>query len=134
MKYEEMLNRAIARIPKKLVSNERFEIPKVNGHFEGNKTVITNFLQIANTLNRKPEHILKFLQRELATPGEIKNKFLYLGSRIPSQRINEKIEEYCKRFVICSECKRPDTKLVKERGVLTLVCHACGARRTVKDI
>ncbi len=133
MNYEEMLEKAYKEMPDISVkSNERFEIPKVRGHIEGNKTIISNFLQIAKTLNRNPKHLLKFLQRELATPATIQNDLLILGSRVSSGKINQKIEEYAKLFVICPECGKPDTVLIKEKGVLMLKCQACGAKHPVR--
>jgi len=134
MEYKEALGRAFAKVPSKLKEHSRFELKKATGHIEGNKTVISNFMQICDSLGRKPEHLLKFLQRELATPGEIKNKLLYLGAKIHPNRINEKLEEYLDKYVMCHECKRPDTEITKEKGFLFLVCHACGARRPVKEL
>jgi len=61
MDYEQLLQRARERLPQSVFEKERFEIPKVRGHLEGNKTVITNFLQIANVLRRESEHLLKFV-------------------------------------------------------------------------
>ena len=69
--YKELLSKAYKQIPESEKSSERFEIPKVQGHVEGNKTIITNFRAICSTLRREPEHLLKFLQHELATPGNI---------------------------------------------------------------
>jgi translation initiation factor 2 subunit 2 len=36
-------------------------------------------------------------------------------------------------FVICSECNRPDTHLVKQGRELLIRCDACGAFRSVKS-
>ena len=36
-------------------------------------------------------------------------------------------------FVICSECSRPDTHLVKQGRELLIRCDACGAFRSVKS-
>ncbi len=130
--YEALLERAKQLVPKVAEIKQRFEIPKVKGHIEGNKTVVSNFLQIARVLHRKPEHLLKFLQRELATPGELRGDFLILGSKVPASRLNEKINLYAKIFVICKECQKPDTELVREQGVLMVKCHACGAKHPVK--
>jgi len=131
--YDEMLEKAYKEIPSDLITNkERFEIPRVRGHIEGSKTIISNFFQITKTLNRDPKHLLKFLQRELATPATIQNELLILGSKISAAKINAKIEEYAKLFVICPECGKPDTSLIREKGVLMIKCHACGAKHPVK--
>ena len=134
MNYDEALKRAYEKIPKKLKEQARFNIREALVRLEGNKTMIANFAQICSDLRREPQHLLKFLQKELATPGEIRGKALVLGTRISAQRINQKIHEYVKSYVICPDCKRPDTELVKEKGFLFMVCQACGAKRPVKNI
>jgi len=46
-------------------------------------------------------------------------------------RLYEIIDAYIKEYVICSECGRPDTHLIKSDRILTLRCDACGAHRPV---
>jgi translation initiation factor 2 subunit 2 len=133
MNYEELLKKARKELPESVLKTERFEIPKVEGHIEGNKTVISNFEQIANTLGRPVEHLLKYVLRELATPGEMRKGALIIGTKVSSARVNEKIEKYTSEFVLCQECKKPDTKLIKEDRVTFLKCLACGAKHPVKS-
>jgi len=133
MDYEKSLDDAYKKLPKVTKAIERFEIPKVLGHIQGNKTVITNFFKIAGVLRRDPQHFLKYLLRELATPGIIDGQRLILGRKISSNLINTKVEQYANDFVLCSECKKPDTILKKEERVLTIKCMACGAKHTVKS-
>jgi translation initiation factor 2 subunit 2 len=131
--YEKLLERAQSNLPKKIHSKNRFEIPKVISRVEGNKTIIPNFIQLANTLHREPKHILKYLQRELATPGNVDNQRLILGRKIGSFLINEKIVKYVKEFVLCPDCNRPDTKIMKKGRILLLKCTACGAKHSIKS-
>lgn len=133
MNYDELLKRAKARLPKVVVEKERFEMPKATGHIEGNKTIVSNFTQIYKSLQRDPAQILKYLQRELATPAHIVSNRLILGRKISAQQINQKIEQFAKDFVICPECGKPDTKLIKENRILFLRCTACGAKHSVKS-
>ena len=130
--YEKLLDDARKNLPESTLKTERFEIPKVKGLIEGNKTIITNFYQIASIFGRDPQHLLKFLLRELATPGEISNQRLILKRKLPSSLINTKIEQYANTFVICKECKKPDTQLLKQDKVLFLKCMACGAKHPIK--
>jgi len=128
-----MLKRAREKMPESVFEKERFEIIKVKGHVEGNKTIIINFLKIADHLHRPVEHLLKYVLKELATPGTIKFNRLIIGAKISASRINEKIRQYANEFVLCSECGKPDTKLIKEGDFLSLKCLACGAKQTVKS-
>ena len=132
MSYESLLKRARGKLPESVFERARFEIPAVQGHFEGNKTVISNFHKIADALRRTPEHMLKFILKELATPGVFKRDLLMLGTKVPSARVNEKISQYAQEFVLCNECGKPDTNLQSEGPLVVLVCQACGAKRGVK--
>lgn len=131
MEYEDLLKKAKENLPKGLVEKARFEIPKVIGHIQGNKTIVENYPQICSTLQRDPEQLLKYLQRELATPATIEGPRLVLGRKISANMINEKIEKFAHEFVLCKECGKPDTKLLKEDKVLKKKCMACGAKQPI---
>ena len=133
MNYKELLEDAYKKIKKVDDSGDRFEIPKIEGHFEGRKTILTNFSQIASHIRRKPEHFQKFILRELATSGNMEGDRLVLNNKIPSAKINQKIEDYVKEFVICKECKKPDTELIKEDRLTFVHCLACGAKHSVRS-
>ncbi len=130
--YENLLRRAQELLPQKSTAAERLEVPKVLGHIQGNKTVVSNFHNIADIIRRPVDHFLKYILKELATSGEMSKTALILGTKVPASRINEKIQQYLRDFVICPECKRPDTKLEKDDNVTFLKCSACGARHAVK--
>jgi len=130
--YEKLLDKAYVGIKKMDPSSARFEVPKVKGHFEGKKTILTNFFQIASHIRREPEHFQKFLLKELATSGHKEQDRLILNNRIPSAKINEKIQNYVKEFVLCKECGKPDTELKKQNRLIFLHCLACGAKHPVR--
>ena len=134
MDYEQLLNEAYKNVKQTNVSSDRFEIPKAKGHFEGKKTIITNFNQIASHLRRNQEHFLKFLLKELAASGQSDSERLILNNKVPSEKINQKIEQYAKEFVLCQECGKPDTELLKENRQGYIHCLACGAKRAVSKI
>lgn len=131
--YKDLLKKGRKDLPESAKSTAgRFEIPKVKGHLEGNKTIISNFFQIADTLHREHAHLLKFLQRELAAPAKIEGQRLVFGRKLPASLINTKIQFYANTFVICPACKKPDTNMVREGKVLFLRCMACGAKQPIK--
>jgi len=129
--YEKLLDRVIKNLPEEALRTARFETPKVRGHIQGPRTVISNIYQIAGFLNRETDHLVKFLLRELATPGDLKPKGLILGRKISASRVNEKIQQYTSTFVLCKECGKPDTKLLRENRISFIKCMACGARHPV---
>ncbi len=133
LNYKELLKKGREELPESAKSTgERFEVPKAKGHLEGSKTIISNFAQIADAFNREQSHLLKFLQRELATPAVIEGPRLVLGRKLAATQINSKIQLYAETFVLCPDCKKPDTKLEKEDRILFLKCTACGAKHPIK--
>lgn len=134
MDYETLLNKAYEKLPKTEKTKERFEIPIVETIVQGNQTIIKNFSYIYETLRRDPKHLLKFLTKELATPAGFDGNRVILQSKIFNNLIQQKLEAYVKEYVICKECGRPDTKLIKEDRITFLKCEACGAKASVKTI
>ncbi len=130
--YDSLLEEAYKKVKVVKTSSERFEVPKVSGMVAGKSTVITNISAIASYIRRPLEHLAKFLQKELATYGKMDNGRLVLGTRVSSEKVNEKIQLYTKEFVICPECKKPDTEIVTEKGIKYKHCLACGAKSPVK--
>ena len=47
--------------------------------------------------------------------------------------INKKLEEFVTKYVICKQCKRPDTHIQDVgHGLKQLVCESCGARMAIR--
>ena len=133
MEYEKLLEEAYNKIkPIETGDRERFEIPKVEGHFEGKKTILTNFSQISSYLRRPHEHFQKFLLKGLAVSGQKESDRLVLNNKIPSTKIDQKTEQYAKEFVICRECNKSDTEIIKEDRISFICCLACGAKHSVR--
>lgn len=133
MNYEDMLKKGMDEVPDSVKHQERFEIPKVKGRVEGNKTIIINFHQIAQALGRDIDHFLKFVLKSLATPGDLQKNRLVLGRKISSSLINEKIQKYAEEFVICKECGKADSKIVKKDKIFFVRCLACGAQHPIQS-
>ena len=94
--------------------------------------MIRNFVQVADKLRRDPKHMLKFFTKELAAPGSIKGKMATIQTIVMKKKIQQKLEAYVREYVVCKECKRPDTKLTRENRITILVCESCGARYGVR--
>jgi translation initiation factor 2 subunit 2 len=131
--YEKLLEEAYTKVKVVEGGGGRFEIPQIEGHIEGKKTILTNFLNITSHIRREPEHLQKFILKELATSGQREGDRLILNNKIPSSKINAKIEQYVKEFVICKECGKPDTELKKENRLNFINCLACGAKHPVRE-
>lgn len=130
--YDALLNRAVESLPKNVKVRERFEMPKGVIFHEGNTTILRNLGWIADHVNRDVQHLFSYLLKELGTAGDIDGERGIFQGKIPPAKVQDKIDKYVNKFVICKECGRPDTKLVKVNRTLMLKCEACGAIRPVK--
>ena len=129
--YTKLLDSAMEKIPKRTSSCERFELPAIQGIRMGNRTIIQNFKEIADRLNRDPNHLLKFLSKELATAATTDGARAIFHGVFKVQSMRRLLDIYTQRFVICPVCKRPDTKMDRQERYTFLTCEACGARSSI---
>ncbi len=131
--YEKLLDNIYENLPKQVMQKERFEIPTFESFTEGNKTVIKNFSVVVDKLRREKGILIKWLSKELAVPISEEGDRIILQRRTNSDIVNKKLEEFTQKFVLCKECKKPDTKIADAgHGLKQLVCEACGARATIR--
>ena len=132
--YVWMLNRAREQLPENVFEKSVFEVPKISANIEGSKTIILNFFEIADVVNRPADHLLKYLSKELATAGNIEGRRVIFQGKFYSTVLNKKLDDYVKSFVLCRQCGRHDTKLKHEGRIWMVKCMACGAKEPVKGI
>ena len=132
--YEKLLDRAIEQVPKAVFESARFQIPEVEAAIVGNRTILKNFKIIATAFNREPEHLMKYLLRELGAAGDIQGTQAGFQGKFSAANIQERVRRYAEEFVLCKECNRPDTRLEKRERIYILRCEACGARTSVRGV
>ena len=130
--YETMLEQAYSKIKVVASSGDRFEIPKVQGKVQGRATIITNIQSIASYIRRPADMLAKFLQKELAVQTVLERDLLIFKTKLNSAKVNDKIAMYVKEFVLCTECKKPDTEVISEKGIKFKHCLACGAKSPIR--
>ncbi len=132
--YEKLLEELYEKLPKKMTHVERFEVPTFEYFIEGNRTIVKNFKFVCDKLRRKPTLLMKYLVKKFAVPAEIQGERLIMQRKIAGDTLNKRLEEFVNSYVICKECKRPDTQVEESgRGVKMLICESCGAKSTIKD-
>ena len=134
MDYKELLERARSQLPSEILEHKRFEIPRPRSFVTGMRTILANFKEICDALNREPRRVLKFLSGEMATAATMQGTRAVFQGRFRHDTFEQLIERYVKEFVVCPVCSRPDTKIVKERRFLFLICEACGAKSSIRPV
>jgi translation initiation factor 2 subunit 2 len=132
--YDELLKRACSQLPEVSLKQERLELPRLFVTTVGMRTMITNFKEVADVLDRDPQHILKFLTREMATAATFHESRAIFQGKFHRDSFERLLQRYIENFVVCPVCKRPDTNIVKEKRLSFLGCNACGARSAIKQL
>jgi translation initiation factor 2 subunit 2 len=130
--YENLLKQAYSNITEKTESSERFVTPEAKAYIEGKTTVLENFADIVGKVRRDQDHLMKYILGELGTSGKIDGNRAIFNGKFEIQLIKNIIKNYVDDYVICSECGKPDTRLVKDDRVTVLRCDACGSHRPVR--
>ena len=133
MNYKELLDRARSQLPLDVHEHKRFEVPTPRSHVVGMRTILSNFREISESLNRDPRHVLKFFSGEMATAATMQRNRAIFQGKFGYDTFERLIQRYVKEFVVCPVCTRPDTKIVKDKRILVLVCEACGARSSISN-
>lgn len=105
-------------------------IAKVEGKGNGIKTVIVNMVEIAKSLARPPAYPTKFFGCELGAQTQIDKKndrYIVNGSH-NSDKLQEILDTFIDKFVLCDECDNPETTFIVQpkKEKITSICSACG--------
>ena len=110
----------------------RLELPTPQIIWVGQRTIFRNFMDFPKALNRHPDKLLLYLNKELASAGYIAGeRVIFLGRKEPSS-FGALIDRYVKDYVICPVCGSPDTRTEKSKKLGFLLCEACGAKSSIK--
>jgi Translation initiation factor 2, beta subunit (eIF-2beta)/eIF-5 N-terminal domain len=133
--YEKMLDRLYSMVQVKVDKFRRFEQPVAEVINVKNRTIITNFKEIAEKLNRDLEDLASFFFKDLAISGMIEpnTKQLILFGKFTFERINMSLKYYIKKYLLCPVCNSNDTIIVREKKNIFLKCLACGATSSVVE-
>ena len=131
--YEKLLKGIQDKVSKiQAGSTSRFELPKVDIMWQGNRTFFRNFSEFPKILRRDPEKLLQYLSKEFTTPAQFGgDKAVFVGKKDPHE-FTVRLNRYLKEYVECPTCKSPDTRVEKENRVTSLKCEACGAKSPLK--
>lgn len=133
--YVKILDEVISKLPRSAAEvGDRTLILNPEILHESRRTMVLNFKDIAEKLNRKPSHLAKFIFKESGKPGSVEGERLIVQGRLSNEELRRLLELYVKEFVKCPICGGLDTKIVSEKRLRFLVCEICGAKNPVRKI
>ena len=116
-------------------------IAKVEGRGNGIKTVVSNMDLIAKSLARPATYPTKCTHAFILVFGcelgaqvtcdEKTNRYVLTGAH-DQEKLQNTLDGFIDKFVLCSFCKNPETDLVvTKEGYIDKNCKACGAKTPV---
>ncbi len=133
--YHKMLERLYSMIEVNPEKFKKAETIIANVENVKNRTIIVNFKEIAERLNRSPQELASFFFKDLSINGMIdeSTKQLILFGKFSFERVNMTLKYYIKKYVICPICSSVDTVVIKEGKNFFLKCLACGAISSIVE-
>jgi len=110
----------------------RYKMPrlvaKVEGKGNGIKTVIVNMVDVARALYRPPTYVTKYFGCELGaqTQFDIKAERYIVNGCHDGAKLQDMLDGFIKRFVLCEQCDNPETVLKVKKNMIGASCKACG--------
>ncbi|KAK3631745.1 eukaryotic translation initiation factor 5 [Elasticomyces elasticus] len=101
---------------------------KVEGKGNGIKTVIVNLGNVAQQLARPPSYVIKYFGFELGAQTNIdpKDDRWIINGAHESSKLQDYLDGFITKFVLCRNCKNPETVVNIKDGDILLDCKACG--------
>ncbi|MFL6477572.1 MAG: translation initiation factor IF-2, partial [Nitrososphaera sp.] len=106
--YEALLKRLQDKVDNTTKkTRSRLEIPTPEIIWVGKNTIFRNFMDITKALRRDPEKFLFYLNKELASAGNISGeRVMFLGRKTVSS-FQALIDRYIKDYIQCPVCGSP---------------------------
>lgn len=106
---------------------------KIEGKGNGIKTVVANLSSVAQSLARPPAYVIKYFGFELGAQTNTNpsdDRWIINGAHEAS-KLQDYLDGFITKFVLCKNCKNPETDVNIKDGRILLDCKACGQRSDV---
>jgi translation initiation factor 5 len=101
---------------------------KIEGKGNGIKTVIVNLSNVADQLARPGNYVIKYFGFELGAQTNIdpKDDRWIINGAHDASKLQDYLDGFINKFVLCKECKNPETVINLKDGKILMDCKACG--------
>jgi translation initiation factor 2 subunit 2 len=135
-----LLDRAYTLLKKENKNKKAFVKPQMANI--NRKSYITNFIMFCSSINREPDHVMKFLIKDMNTDisliregniGSDEYTGLKFNNLFRSNQIMNSITNYMKTYVLCELCKSGETNIVKIDRINYIQCDSCKAHKALNN-
>lgn len=118
----------------------RYKMPeiqvKIEGRGNGIKTIFTNVNDVSKSLNRNTEYVIKWFGYELGSQSTYNKEtkiYSINGCHDDLNKLQTILNQFIKKYVLCPNCKLPETYLKVINNNIESNCNACGAVKILND-
>jgi len=108
----------------------RYKMPvlkaKVEGKGNGIKTVIENMVDIAKAMDRPAEYVIRFFGFELGLLTKWEGSKYVVHGKFDSEDLSVVLDKFIEKYVLCKQCRNPETDLSVKGEIINSKCRACG--------
>jgi translation initiation factor 2 subunit 2 len=134
----ELINRAYFKL-KELQKTTKKTFIKPEITFHNRKTYIINFIKYCESIDREPEKVKNFLEKDMGAMASIvsenslndEKSGLKFSSSFKNQIVMNSITNYMKEYVLCKLCKSGDTEINKIDKITYLCCNNCKSNNAI---
>jgi translation initiation factor 5 len=115
----------------------RYKMPRMVGKVEGRgngiKTVLMNVKEVADSLKRDAPEVTKFFGCELGaqTTYAVESDRAVVNGAHRDIDLQTHLNRYIEHFVLCRNCRLPETHYKIKEGIISQKCLACGHKESV---
>ena len=128
----ELIDRAYVFL-KENKNNDKKVFIKPEVVFHNRKTYITNFIKYCESMDRDPEKVRKFLEKDMGTTASIvsenslddEKSGLKFSTSFRAPVVMMSITNYMKEYVLCKLCKSGNTDIKKIDKITFVCCNSC---------
>ncbi|QKF94117.1 eukaryotic translation initiation factor eIF-2 beta [Fadolivirus algeromassiliense] len=111
----------------------RYTMTKLNVVRQKNKTVIDNLDLVCKDLERDPKLLIDFYKKKFSVSMIFKEGVLSTSADIAYDRFYSALREFIEYYVLCEQCKLPETIIDVKDNKMMLNCKCC-SKVTIKTL
>lgn len=127
----ELIDRAYSKL--KTQQKKMFAKPEIITY--NRKTYIINFIDYCASIDRDPEKVKNFLEKDMSASASIMNdnslnnekSGLKFSTNFKNQLVMASITNYMKEYVLCQSCKSGNTEINRINKITYIDCNDCKA-------
>lgn len=90
----------------------------------GGTAIVKNTVAICTSLARDPKHVARYISKVIGRSVKLQDNCLVINGDTRTEELQNILQDYINKFVLCKVCGNPETKLSKDD--LRMKCASCG--------